>query len=260
MTIMWTTQETADPGLAWLPFGPDQEEQEYLNFPVPGAVPCAKEIRGNLTNLQIEGPGLGEIKPHTKDGIGKAVEQFENWGHDWENQRMKWGLAADPTFKDFNSLKKVIITYRPSDWSADYKNKHPRHIDIFAIEHKPGELKPMRLKSKKPNAPDRFSPAKYWGDLKDSWMRVAQCVPVKPQVEVNLENPALFGMAMEDWIRERFVGLLPAGRTGFNVHKSSAAHGPDVMWTEIAEMYAELARLTNDEFLAELANELAMLR
>ena len=32
------------------------------------------------------------------------------------------------------------------------------------------------------------------------------------------------------------------------------------MWTEIAEMYAELARVTNDEFLAELANELATLR
>ena len=42
-----------------------------------------------------------------------------------------------------------------------------------------------------------------------------------------------------------------------NLRKSGHAVGADVIWREIAEMYAELARTTNDEFLAALANELA---
>ena len=89
-------------------------------------------------------------------------------------------------------------------------------------------------------------------------------------VSADLNNGSVLGVAAEDPVRQAFAkklapiraNAIPPLKPGepYNLGKAASAKGSDVMWTEIAEMYAELARITNDEFLAELANELATLR
>ena len=83
-------------------------------------------------------------------------------------------------------------------------------------------------------------------------------------VSADLNNGSVLGVAAEDPVRRAFADKLRITRGAkgepYNLGKAASAKGSDVMWTEIAEMYAELARVTNDEFLAELANELATLR
>lgn len=177
--------------------------------------------RGTLAALGVKGPGVAEIKPHNEGGIRGGHRQLAG----------RSGAGA-----------KVLITYRPREEDMDRRSMWPSTVDVYAITLLPGAATPTRYR-----------------DSAD-WCSVGSFTP--PQtVKVTLRNPSVFGAIVEAPVRRLFLDKLIAAdprRSRVGRGKSAHATGVDVAWSEIAELYAELGRDLHDEFLAELASELAV--
>jgi hypothetical protein len=257
MTVFWS-----DPTKIRLtpPTG-DELEEEYFNPPnnlEEGSSP--KEVGAKLHEvLKIDGPGVAEIKAHNRNGIAGAIEQLNN-----------------PKIKVLN---RIIITYRPTGWSRKSPGitPSPLTLDVFATKFEP-TAKPPGLTRKQRKGPDvpltGMDVGYYHTDERGKppapakWVLVKKQVPIPPTIPVNLDNGSVLGAAAEDPVRTAFaVPLKEIKIKGINLgltwksamKKPDDNQNPDVEWEEIAEMYAELARITNNEFFAELANELAAL-
>lgn len=83
-------------------------------------------------------------------------------------------------------------------------------------------------------------------------IRLKDTIPF-PRVDL----PGFFGNAVEEPIRERLTELLRMKRRTVNQQTGGAAPGPDLLWSELAALYAELAEEQRDPFYAELAEELS---
>jgi hypothetical protein len=176
-----------------------------------------------IFNDAIKGPGIAEIKPHTAKQIGKAHEQLRD-------------MKATARYRNSEAL---IVTYRPVGRTTGEGTP----VRAYAVRYVPGAAPSVYL-------------------TKEAWWDLGQVV-IPRRIGVNLADRSVFGAAAERAIRGNIGAVLarPPHNRGPNAvttpaHKSPNEPGPDVEWREIAEMYAELARTTNDEFLAELANEL----
>jgi hypothetical protein len=128
-------------------------------------------------------------------------------------------------------------------------------VDVWAVRHIP-DVSPASA----PPKGRRTTPSDY---LAATWWSLGQAL-VPPTVPVTLKDLGVFGAAAEPVVRTAFGKQLP--QLAMNPHgralttplnRPASDQGPDIKWKEIAELYGELARTTNDEFLAELANELA---
>ena len=200
-------------------------EEEYLGPPM------------NVGNSEkIEGPGIAEIKPHTRKKITEAHDQLTT-------QRRK----GRGRYKEV-----LLITYKPNGATTPVGTR----VDVWAVRHIPDIPK-----RRDPRFPDgkHTTPSDY---LAAAWWSLGEAL-VPPTISVNLADLSVFGAAAELPIRTHFGQFLEKPphlrvKAVTTPHsKSPSDSGPDVRWKEIAEMYAELARTTNDEFLAALANELA---
>jgi hypothetical protein len=100
----------------------------------------------------------------------------------------------------------------------------------------------------------QFAGGRLTGDVHDLGIITLPDTLPFPRVDL----PGFFGMAVEEPIRAHLTGLL--GLLSRRVERSTggAAPGPDLLWSEVAAMYAELASELRDPFLAELAAELAV--
>lgn len=203
-------------------------EEEYHKVPVN--IDTRKPV--------VRAPGVGEIKPHARNRISEAHDQLSaNLGRYRE------------LFPKGTALDAFIITYRPVP-PAEGGGRTARKgtpVDVYAT--------PLIRRGM---ATEGSYLAQPWWKLERAWVR--------PTIDVSTRNPSVFGAAAEQPVRASFAKFLAAHRrtgAGWTVRtrddKASSDPGPDVEWREVAEMYAELARTTNDEFLAELANELATL-
>jgi len=193
-------------------------EEEYLARPA------------NVSNTPIiTGPGIAEIKPHTEKQIRQAHRQLAT---ELATSRGRKYKAA------------LIVTYRPVGRTTGDGTP----VEVYATAYRPNAQRPT-------SAPLPEYLRGPWWDL--------STVHVPRTIGVNLADRSVFGAAAERAVRTRFGQFLeqPPHRRSRAVttppYKSPNEPGSDIEWTEIAEMYAELARSTNDEFLAELANELA---
>ena len=254
MTVFWS-----DPTAIrlTLPSSDEMEHEDYFHTP--------RTLR-SFGGLGITGPGVAEIKAHTRHGIEDAITQLGRASvalaapasrpapGGWDALRRahptpKGGGAAPP------GLSKIIITYRPHGWSRERPGMTPSPltVDIYATKFVPGwRVRDYHIdRSKVPASAE--------------WVVIDEQVPVRETLKVDVNNGSVLGAAAEEPVRKAFAAKLiawsrtaPTGlRHPYNLSKLASADGPDVVWTEIAEMYAELARGTNDEFLAALANELA---
>jgi hypothetical protein len=213
MTMFWPAPTQAPSPSPWPPgwrFG-DQMEEEYYDRP-PNVDP--------LTSLGINREGYGEIKAHNYKGLLQGHNQLK-------------ALDDDKTFRARKPEPlRVLITYRPTTWvaRATRPDMFPKLVDIFAVKyHK------------------NWGPSDY--QSRGRWAFVAR-EPVPPTVPVNLLNRSVFGGAMEEPIRRKFLARI--GRRDLTGHKSAADVGLDVRWAEIAELYARLGDELQDEFLSEL--------
>lgn len=135
---------------------------------------------------------------------------------------------------------KILITYRPVDSGGKaVQTGRPAKVQVFAT--KLTDLTPAKL----------LSGATWWN---------LDGVPPPGSVLPTLDNPPLFGAAVEESVRNKFRDEVLAKnspphtmRLGVGGHRS----GPDVLWDELAGMYQELARELRDPFYAEVAAELA---
>jgi murein DD-endopeptidase MepM/ murein hydrolase activator NlpD len=204
--------------------GPDPEE-EYLPAP-----------RTKATNPdRLDAPGLAEIKPHTSKNISRAHD-------DLTRKRRK----ARGYYKEA-----LIITYKPTGGTTPTGIP----VDVWAVRHIP-DVSPAAA----PPKGRRTTPSDY---LAATWWSLGQAL-VPPTIPVTLKDLGVFGAAAEPVVRTAFGQQLPQlaknphGRALTTpLNRPASDQGPDIKWKEIAELYAELARTTNDEFLGELANELA---
>jgi hypothetical protein len=145
---------------------------------------------------------------------------------------------------------KIIVCYRPigrpSIWGNNERvTGHPgatAEVAVFATRFQPNYGTEVR----------RYRVGPWW------YLGRAN-VPVYHVVRP--AEGSIFGQVAETPIRALFSKWLmdKYQHKVTNPDKRPDDHGPDVTWEMIAEMYAELARTTNDEFLAELANELVTL-
>ena len=250
MTVFWS-----DPTKIHLALPPgDEMEDEYYN-------PPATTGHG-FTVLGITGPGVAEIKAHNRNGIAGAIKQLAT-KTSIEPPRPAGSKPTnydDATLSDVRpvvparlaaspNLSRIIITYRPTGWVSAWNRKSfkgprvlsPVTVDVYAVKF----------------APNRK--VDYYQTSSAKWVLVKPGVPVVATVPVSpLTDATIFGRVVEGHVRKAFADVLRGvGRHPYNLAKASGDQGADVTWTEIAEMYAELARTTNDEFLAALANELA---
>jgi hypothetical protein len=247
MTFAW-----ADPTelASWSPppfvtVGEQEGELDYSPRPSKQA---------NLAKLDIKGAGIAEVKPHNEPNIRDAHNSLLT------RPFPPWLPTSPPPIK-------LIITYRPHPWDDAWNpppgsparvrsgwkrppeySAFPTHVDVFAVAHNPNLAKG-----------GEGIVTRYLRDAEWAWVGRA---PVRP-LPVDLRNRSVFGSAGEALARETFDAALRRGtnpqRRVVNLRKSGHAVGADVIWREMAEMYGELARTTNDEFLGELANELATL-
>ena len=179
-----------------------------------------------LNTAPVGGPGIAEIKPHTEAKINEARKQ------------LKSALVNRPGYEA------LIITYRPG---ATTPKGTP--VKVWAVRYE---------KEEKPRTGAlTYLRTKPWWNL--------GIITIPPKIDVSTADLSVLGAAAEGAVRTRFGQFLakqppPHRRVDAvttSLYKSPNERGPDVEWREMAEMYAELARTTNDEFLAELANELA---
>jgi hypothetical protein len=229
MTVFWSDPTRPRSGFSVLE--PDLEEefrrhglyQHYLARPTTFD-----------NSAKIDGPGIAEIKPHTEDGINDARVQLN-----------KALTAKRNRLPGLRKREALIITYRPMGKTTE--------------EGTPVEVYAVRYVDETGTGPTTYIKTKPWWNL--------GTVTISRTVGVNLVDRSVFGAVAERAIRARFGQFLEQpphsrgrGAVTTSPNKSPNEPGSDIEWTEIAEMYAELARLTNDEFLTELANELAALR
>jgi hypothetical protein len=93
------------------------------------------------------------------------------------------------------------------------------------------------------------------GNLGPHWDLGERTLPATMQFP-KTDNPAFFGMAVEDLVRQKFRPALLAGGRQVAPGTGGARRGPDVDWQELANFYAELANETGDPFFEALATEL----
>jgi len=175
----------------------------------------------------IASPGAGEVTGLKKDLVRKAHNKLGTRSGD-----------------------RIMFCYRPTGASATWGDQErtkkdltaTAKVDVFATRFEPGY--------DKETARYRTGP---WWHVGTADLPVFQ--PVRPV------DASIFGSVAEAPVRALCSQWLKNawGRQVTNLTKRSDAHGSDITWLELAEMYGELARTTNDEFLGELANELATL-
>ncbi|HEX5810676.1 MAG TPA: hypothetical protein VFY38_01115 [Pseudonocardia sp.] len=228
MTVSWSGPDGPRSGVFML--GPDLEE-EFRRHGVHQHYLARPTTFDN--SAKIDGPGIAEIKPHTKAAINDARAQLNT------------ALAAlRNRLPALRRREALIITYRP--------------VGKTTGEGTPVEVYAVRYVDEKGTGPETYIRTKPWWNL--------GTINVPRTTGVNLVDRSVFGAVAERAIRAHFgqvLGKPPHSRINAvttSPGKSPNEPGSDVEWTEIADMYAELARTTNDEFLAELANELAALR
>lgn len=200
-------------------------EFEYLDVPSSKiAFPSTPPI----------GPdGIAEIRAHNRNGIAGGLKQLH------ERKRR----AGTP---------KVLITYRPligTKAAPDGSIGRATAVQVFATKFVPPKKTPLKQG-------DWYDEARS-AVARNTWWDLGSFTP-PAQIDLTLENRGLFGAAIEDAVRTRFQFkvLVPSNRL-MQMYTGGGRKGPDVVWKELADLYAELGRELRDPLYAELALELS---
>jgi hypothetical protein len=166
---------------------------------------------------QIQRPGLAEIKPHTPTGIRKGLKQLRD------------------RVKSHPGREMWLVTYKGTDASglANPPTGMADGLQVFA--------RCFNVTTRDLDGP--------WYKL--GFLRLNRIMQHPP-----VDHPGMFGMAVERRVYDLFTSQLPLNRRA-QAGTGGSLPGPDVLWSELAALYAELARELRDPFYAELASELA---
>lgn len=166
-------------------------------------------------------PGLAEIKPHKKPAIRKGLYQLR-----------KYLQKSAPARKSV-----WLITYLPQPLN---KNK-PTHVRIFAHKLKADELRAS-------------GPLPTLDSLLLSRRELDPLIELPPKIPFpTLDKPDMFGLVIEDYVRDRFERAYGRPRAKKVV---PGRKGADVLWNELAGLFRELAAETGDTYWRELSDEL----
>jgi hypothetical protein len=172
--------------------------------------------------MSIAANGWAEIKPHNYAGIRAGLKQLRTAGR------------GQPR------TGQVLITYLPVDSSnSSVSSGQPACVRVFATR--------FEAKGAGDNPSDFLR--------KHAWYDLGSFAPPK-QITLNVDDGGLFGAAIERYVRHQFQAVVKAP-TQHVPGGGGPRQGPDVLWDELAELYAELARELEDPYYAELASELA---
>ncbi|WP_433612653.1 hypothetical protein [Prescottella agglutinans] len=169
--------------------------------------------------LDVTGPGIAEIKPHSKSGEAAGLRQLAR-------------RAEDPRFRD---SQKWLVTYLPvrMDGSVAQSGRATR-VRVFAGEVRGGKVMSrfdLGATDVPPSVPfPRIDETAFFG------MAIEDVV--RKRFATWLPAPR------RDKLRKKTGG---------------SRIGPDMIWNEIANFYSALARELGDELYEELSSELAAL-
>jgi len=247
MTVFWSELDETD---EWWPVATLEQEEAYWSTPVAKGAAKALDPK-QLTD--ITSPGVAEVtalkahlvrKAHNTLAKVKTPEDriivcyrpagaTAEWGDSERMSAARNAVAiarstADPT----TAARAIIATMTAA------KAK----VDVFAT----------RFDSTRTGQTASYRTGPWW------YLGVAR-VPVLQSIRP--VDGSIFGTVNETPVRTLFGGWLYGKykHKVTNMPKRADAKKSDITWETAAEMYAELARTTHDEFLAELANELATL-
>lgn len=173
--------------------------------------------------MTVQPNGFAEIKPHNRAGIRAGLKQL--------GERAR-GKGRQP---------QALITYLPVDAAlAPLPSGWPPHVRVFAVKYDHGNP---------PTMADIF--------IKHQWYDLGSFTPRKT-IDLKVDNASVFGAVIEESVRKKFITSVLKAPLKYR-GGGGAGTGPDVLWDELAQMYAELARDLRDPFYRELASELAAL-
>jgi hypothetical protein len=191
------------------------------------AIPQLLPPRTRPPALTTGRPGIVEIKPHTETGILKGVANVRR------------ALLAAP-----NNVGLLVTYYAVDDRDQPKTSGQAAYAHLFAA-----------LITTGPNdTPRQYLSANRWRHL--GRITVPQTIP-HPRVN----QISAFGQAIEPAARAKVRDVMRTWIPGITFQRATGGHrpGPDIIWSELAELYAELARELRDPLYAELANELTAL-
>lgn len=159
--------------------------------------------------MKIAGRGFAEIKPHSRSGIEDGLEQL---------------AKSDRKHAD-GRPPMALITYLPIDPSGrPVSTGRAERAKVFAVPYSgPGTVNSY---------------------LSKDWYLIGE-IPVQRVVVLKVDQPGLFGAAIEERVRRCFRTVV-LQNTGLNPGRKftgggGPGHGPDVLWNELAAFYRELA-------------------
>lgn len=220
-------------------------------FPDPAAPTYGAELQEEWSpdfrepkraDTGITEPGLAEIKPHKAPAIRKGLQQLREYLQKSES-RHKAATSPGTAFRQSGPsggeparMSVWLVTYLP--WPSD--TNQPTHVRIFAHKLRRDELL-------------RNGPLPGLESLTLSRRELPR-VELPPSIPFpRLSAPDMFGMAVEPRVRDQFAKVYRRPQT----HRQALGRkGADVLWRELAGLFAELANETGDGYWRELSDEL----
>ena len=170
-----------------------------------------------FTPMVIKSGGYAEIKPHHLRGMKAGMCQ----------------LALNRT-----GGTRILITYLPLNSSdVPIETGTPDKVQVHARHF---------VRSSK--ATDLENPHQWWN---------LGFVPPPKGLTLALKDRQKFGVAIEEPVRTLFGAVVLKPPRRMRPHPGGPRRGPDVLWDELADLYAELGRELRDPLYAELALELS---
>jgi hypothetical protein len=180
-------------------------------------------------------PGCGEIKAHNQKGIVKGLEQLRTSCHG-------------------ESRHRILITYLPvagSSFQPQDSGKAKRVLVMATFVTRDYSL--MTAEQQVERVLDQ-----RWYLVEDMLLKPAEVAGIA--MDLATRNRAQFGNVMHTLVEKAFdqrVLQLNPPRKRQAEHRPGSGKSIDLLWSELAGLYDELARELGDPFFAELASELA---
>jgi len=205
------------------------EGSRYLNRPKT----LHTDMR--MTRMTLTDAGCGEIKQHNINGISEGLRQLRDDCHGGRSRILitflpvhgpSW-LRLRPQDEGVAERVLVMATYITNYYSGMKPKEQAQQV------------------------------------LKQEWYLVEDMRPMPEpvaKVAMGLANRGRFGSVMEPLVADAFdrrVLQPQPPRRRLPEHRGGSGHGSDLLWSELAGLYGELARELGNPFFAELASELA---
>jgi hypothetical protein len=186
------------------------------------------------TRMPVTKAGCGEIKAHNRNGIVAGLKQLREDCHGDGHRILITYLpvrgSSSTLFQPQDSYFAERVLVMATFITRDYTNMEAKEQERRVLAQKWYLVEDMRPR------PDLVA-----------------------KVAMGLKNRARFGSVMEPLVAHafnRFV-LKPNARRRLPEHRGGSGTGIDLLWSELAGLYGELARELGNPFFAELAAELA---